>query len=355
MNTELDRLQAEALRDLQAIAAGDSQALAAWSQKYVHRKKGAFAPFFSSIRDLPADERGPFGARLNEIIASLEAAGTERQGTATQKAAVRTDWGLDPTLPVAPMPRGSYHPVSLVRRRIERIFTDLGFETASGRLIETEYYNFEALNIPAHHPAREMQDTFYVDLPPEAGSGHRWLLRTQTSPMQIHYMRSHADRLPIRMIAPGRVFRSDHDATHSPMFQQVEGLWIEKGLSFAHLKGVLRLFLSRLFLRDVRVRLRPSYFPFTEPSAEVDMSCAICDGGGCRVCKHSGWIELLGSGMVHPEVLRAGGVDADQYTGLAFGLGVERITMLLYGVPDLRLFYQGNREFLQQFDRELPL
>ncbi|MEY3136549.1 MAG: hypothetical protein RL580_281, partial [Pseudomonadota bacterium] len=235
--------------------------------------------------------------------------------------------------------RGAVHPVTRARLRIETLFRNAGFEVASGPEIEDDFHNFEALNIPADHPARAMHDTFYF---PDGR-----LLRTHTSPVQIRELRK--GRLPLAMIMPGRVYRCDYDMTHSPMFHQVEGLVVDENVSFANLKATLQQFLQAFFEKDLRMRLRPSYFPFTEPSAEVDMSCVFCDGAGCRVCKHTGWLEIAGCGMVHPNVFRATGIDSERYTGYAFGMGIERLAMLRYGVNDLRLFFESDLRFLRQF------
>jgi phenylalanyl-tRNA synthetase alpha chain len=243
------------------------------------------------------------------------------------------------TLPGRGETRGSMHPVTRTRLRIEELFRSAGFTVEAGPEIEDDFHNFEALNIPANHPARAMHDTFYLE------DGR--LLRTHTSPVQIRAMQSQTP--PLALIAPGRVYRCDSDVTHSPMFQQVEGLLVDENVSFANLKSVLHQFMERFFERSLAMRLRPSYFPFTEPSAEVDISCVLCDGQGCRVCKQTGWLEIAGCGMVHPNVFKACGVDSERYTGFAFGMGVERLTMLRYGVNDLRLFFENDLRFLTQF------
>ncbi|HTQ37196.1 MAG TPA: phenylalanine--tRNA ligase subunit alpha, partial [Steroidobacteraceae bacterium] len=238
------------------------------------------------------------------------------------------------------------HPVTRARLRIERLFREAGFEVAQGPEIEDDFHNFSALNVPANHPARAMHDTFYLEH--EAG-GDRALLRTHTSPVQIRALQAARERLPLAVIAPGRVYRMDSDATHTPMFHQVEGLLVDEGVSFANLKSILHGFMEAFFERGLAMRLRPSYFPFTEPSAEVDITCVECGGSGCRLCKGTGWIEVLGCGMVHPNVLAACGVDAEQYTGYAFGMGIDRLAMLRYGVNDLRLFFENDLRFLRQF------
>ncbi len=249
---------------------------------------------------------------------------------------------IDVTLPGRRVPLGHLHPLTLTLNRIKDIFLDMGFSIEEGPEIEKDYYNFEALNLPKDHPARDMQDSFYIT--------EDILMRTQTSPVQARTMQSHEPNSPIRMIAPGRVYRrDDYDASHSPMFTQVEGLVIDKGISLADLKGTLELFLQQIFNDKVQVRLRPSFFPFTEPSTEVDVSCVMCHGHGCSVCKGTGWLEILGAGMVHPHVLEMSGYDPNVVSGFAFGLGVERIAMLSYGVSDLRLFYDNDMRFLRQF------
>ncbi len=248
---------------------------------------------------------------------------------------------LDVTMPGIPQPLGHLHPLTLVMDEIAEIFLGMGFNIAEGPEVETDYYNFEALNIPKDHPARDMQDSFYF--------GSDILLRTHTSPVQVHTMVKTAPNVPVRIIAPGKVYRRDDDATHSPMFHQVEGLAIDRNISLSDLKGTLLLFVRQMFGAHQQVRLRPSFFPFTEPSAEVDMSCVICAGKGCRVCKETGWLEILGAGMVHPRVLEMSGYDPEEYTGYAFGMGVERIAMLKYGIDDLRLFFKNDLRMLRQF------
>ena len=304
-------------------------------------KKGLLTEQLKSLGALPAAERPAAGARINaakqEVEAALQAAGEalSRQAVEAELAAGR----LDMTLPGRGEVRGAVHPVTRARLRIETLFRNAGFEVAAGPEIEDDFHNFEALNIPADHPARAMHDTFYF---PDGR-----LLRTHTSPVQIRELRK--GRLPLAMIMPGRVYRCDYDMTHSPMFHQVEGLVVDENVSFANLKATLQQFLQAFFEKDLRMRLRPSYFPFTEPSAEVDMSCVFCDGAGCRVCKHTGWLEIAGCGMVHPNVFKATGIDSERYTGYAFGMGIERLAMLRYGVNDLRLFFDGDIRFLSQF------
>jgi len=247
---------------------------------------------------------------------------------------------IDITLPGRSRGYGGLHPVTRTMERMEQFFAGIGFSSVSGPEVEDDYHNFEALNIPAHHPARAMHDTFYFDA--------QTLLRTHTSSVQVHVMET--QQPPLRIICPGRVYRCDSDLTHTPMFHQVEGLMIDEQVSFADLKGLIESFLIEFFEADLAVRFRPSYFPFTEPSAEVDIQCVMCKGEGCRVCSHTGWLEILGCGMVHPNVLKASNIDAEKYTGFAFGMGVERMAMLRYGVNDLRLFFENDLKFLAQFN-----
>jgi phenylalanyl-tRNA synthetase alpha chain len=246
---------------------------------------------------------------------------------------------LDVTLPGRRLPHGTKHPITLVIEEISEIFAGLGFQVAEGPEVELDFYNFEALNFPKDHPARDMQDTFFVD--------DSILLRTHTSPVQVRTMLKHAP--PVRIISPGTVYRCDSDATHSPMFHQIEGLMVDTGVTFGDLKGILTTFLNQYFGKGIGVRLRPSFFPFTEPSAEVDIACVMCKGKGCRVCKESGWLEILGAGMIDPEVYRHVGYDPETISGFAFGMGIERVAMLKYGIGDLRLFFDNDVRFLQQF------
>ncbi|MFZ9305779.1 MAG: phenylalanine--tRNA ligase subunit alpha [Steroidobacteraceae bacterium] len=304
-------------------------------------KKGLFTEQLKALGALPAAERPAAGARINEAKQTLQVA-IDAAAEQLSAAAIEAELAagrIDVSLPGRGESRGAVHPVTRARLRIESIFRNSGFEVASGPEIEDDFHNFEALNIPADHPARAMHDTFYF---PDGR-----LLRTHTSPVQIRELRK--GRLPLAMIMPGRVYRCDYDMTHSPMFHQVEGLVVDENVSFAHLKATLQGFLQAFFEKELRMRLRPSYFPFTEPSAEVDMSCVFCDGAGCRVCKHTGWLEIAGCGMVHPNVFKAAGVDGERWTGYAFGMGIERLAMLRYGVNDLRLFFDSDLRFLSQF------
>ena len=315
-------------------------------------KKGELTAQLKQIGSLPHEERPKFGDKVNQIKQQVaELIGLKKASLdAAELAAAIAAEKIDITLPGRGIGSGGIHPVTRTMQRIEDIFVSMGFGIATGPEIEDDFHNFEALNIPPEHPARAMHDTFYVQA--EGESDENYLLRTHTSPVQARYMLSAEP--PINIIAPGRVYRCDSDVTHTPMFHQVEGLMVDEGISFADLKGVLTHFLRQFFETDLQIRLRPSYFPFTEPSAEVDISCVFCadehgHAQGCRICKHTGWIEVLGSGMVHSEVFNKVGIDAEKYTGFAFGLGVERLTMLRYGVDDLRLFFDNDLTFLEQF------
>jgi phenylalanyl-tRNA synthetase alpha chain len=306
-------------------------------------KDGRLTELLKGLGKLPAEDRPAVGARINQAKQAIESALQARRDAIQQRALQQklAAEALDVTLPGRGLGCGGLHPVTRTMERIENLFHSLGFAVASGPEIENDFYNFTALNIPQNHPARAMHDTFYID--------GQHVLRTHTSPVQIRYMENNAP--PLKIIAPGRVYRCDSDVTHSPMFHQVEGLWISEGASFAALKGVLEDFMQRFFERDdLQVRFRPSFFPFTEPSAEMDIACVMCGGKGCRVCSHTGWLEVLGSGMVHPNVLKHVNIDSEKYLGFAFGLGVERLAMLRYGVADLRLFYEGDLRFLKQFN-----
>lgn len=305
-------------------------------------RQGALTQLLRSLGTLPAPERPLVGAAANEAKRELDALieGRLVEARAAERASARRQQRLDLTLPGRRPPRGSVHPLSLVHDEIVAIFGGLGFSVAEGPEIETDYYNFEALNIPSDHPARDMQDTFYLP--------GGLLLRTHTSPVQIRTMLG--KRPPVRIVVPGRVHRRDiPDASHSPVFHQVEGLAVDRNVTMADLKGTLELFAREMFGARSRIRFRPSFFPFTEPSAEVDVVCFLCGGDGCRVCKQSGWLEILGSGMVHPRVLANVGYDTEEVTGWAFGMGIERIAMLKYGVDDIRLFYENDVRFLAQF------
>ena len=306
-------------------------------------KKGSVTELLKSLGTLPATERRAAGAEINEardrIAGALDARRTELEAASLDRELKSA--GIDVTLPGRGPSVGGLHPVTRTRLRIEAIFRRAGFSVAEGPEVEDEFHNFEALNIPANHPARAMHDTFYF------GDGR--LLRTHTSPVQIRAMKLQG--VPIRVIAPGPVYRRDSDVTHTPMFHQVEGLVLDEDVSLANLKGVLAGFAEQFFEKPRGLRFRASYFPFTEPSAEVDIQCVLCDGAGCRVCKQTGWLEILGCGMVHPNVLTACGVDATRWQGYAFGMGIERLAMLRYAVNDLRMFFDNDLRFLAQFNR----
>ncbi|MBQ0718876.1 MAG: phenylalanine--tRNA ligase subunit alpha [Gammaproteobacteria bacterium] len=304
-------------------------------------KKGKITGMLKTLGKLSAEERPKAGAVINEVKAALQSnINTRKQSLEAALLQAQLDSErIDVTLPGRKSEVGSLHPVTQTMARIEEFFTSVGYQVEEGPEIEDDYHNFEALNIPAHHPARAMHDTFYID--------PTTVLRTHTSPVQVRTMER--QKPPIRIICPGRVYRCDSDLTHTPMFHQVEGLVVDKNVSFADLKGTVDQFLKAFFEADLAVRFRPSYFPFTEPSAEVDIQCTNCKGKGCRVCKQTGWLEIMGCGMVHPNVFTHSGIDPDQYTGFAFGMGVERLAMLRYGVNDLRLFFENDLRFLKQF------
>jgi phenylalanyl-tRNA synthetase alpha chain len=343
----------ESLADLTARALAEVSAsadAARLDEVRVHwlGKKGLLTEQLKSLGKLPATERPAAGAKINEAKVAVEAA-IEARRAVLDAAAIQSKLAagrVDVTLPGRGETNGGLHPVTRARLRTERLFREVGFEVAQGPEIEDDFHNFSALNIPADHPARAMHDTFYLE---HEINGERALLRTHTSPVQIRALEAARDRLPLAVIAPGRVYRIDSDATHTPMFHQVEGLLVDEGVSFANLKSILHGFMEAFFERDLAMRLRPSYFPFTEPSAEVDITCVECGGSGCRLCKHTGWIEVLGCGMVHPNVLGACGVDSEKYTAYAFGMGIDRLAMLRYGVNDLRLFFENDLRFLRQF------
>ncbi len=304
-------------------------------------RKGALTTLLRQTGSLPPEDRPAFGKLANKLKVEIEEAVEAKRQRFEREAreASLARESLDVTLPGIKPDLGHLHPITLMFDEIRRIFESLGFQVATGPEVETEYHNFEALNMPRDHPARDMQDTFYVD--------DEVVLRTQTSPVQIRTMLSQPP--PVRIIAPGKVYRRDDDISHSPMFHQVEGLVVDENITFGDLKGVLEAFLHRLYGPDKALRFRPSFFPFTEPSAEVDIQCVFCDGAGCRTCSHSGWLEILGSGMVHPKVFEAVGYDPEKYTGFAFGLGVDRLAMLKYGIEDIRVLFENNIRFLEQF------
>ena len=304
-------------------------------------KQGSVTAQLKTIGALAPEDRSAFGAAVNRVRVELTTALDSRSVAIAEveRQADIESQRVDVTLPGRGVAPGGLHPVTRTLRKIERIFLRAGFSIAYGPEIEDDFHNFEALNIPKNHPARAMHDTFYID--PET------VLRTHTSPVQVRYLEDHSP--PVNIIAPGRVYRCDSDVTHTPMFHQLEGLAVDTDISFGDLKGILIFFLQEFFERDLPVRFRPSFFPFTEPSAEVDMGCVFCDGAGCRICGQSGWLEVLGCGMVHPEVFTQVGIDNERYTGYAFGLGIERLAMLRYGVNDLRVFFENETSFLRQF------
>ncbi len=338
MLERLAAVEAAALVALQKCS--DASALQAL-RRDILGKKGDLAALLRAMRELDAAERPGFGAEVNQVKARLESAFTakEEADEGARRARDLAGRRLDLTLPGRGQWVGAEHPLRRVQRRIEDVFIRMGFDLAHGPLAELDYFNFEALNFPVDHPARDMQDTLMLE------NGR--VLRTHTSPVQIRTMLAYAP--PIRIIAPGAVFRRDDDITHSPMFFQVEGLHIDRHLHLGHLKGILGHFVAEFFGDDIGIRLRPSFFPFTEPSVEVDIGCIFCKRAGCRICKQTGWLEICGAGMVDPNVLAEVGLDPEEWGGWAFGVGVERVAMLLYGVSDIRLFYESDQRFLSQF------
>jgi phenylalanyl-tRNA synthetase alpha chain len=338
MPEDLGRLIEQALADVDA-----SRTLSDLDEVRVRLlgKKGLLTEQLKALGKLPAEERPAAGQKINDAKVVIHTAIEARRERLERESldAELARGTIDVTLPGRGQEAGSIHPVTRARLRIERIFMQAGFEIATGPEVEDDFHNFEALNIPANHPARAMHDTFYF---PDGR-----LLRTHTSPVQIRAMR--ARQPPMALIAPGRVYRNDSDMTHTPMFHQVEGIVVGEHVSFANLKAMLHTFVERFFEQPLGMRLRPSYFPFTEPSAEVDIECVFCHGAGCRVCKQTGWLEILGCGMIHPNVLAAAGIDSEKWQGYAFGMGIERVTMLRYSVDDLRLFFENDVQFLKQF------
>ena len=332
---ELVQQAAEAVRNAEDLAQLDQVRV-----RYLG-KKGEMTAQMQSLGKLPHAERREAGKVINTAKQAVQQMIEDRRDMLQQAAlaAQLNAEAIDVSLPGRGQQRGGLHPVTRTLQRIESLFSKLGFEVAEGPEIEDDYHNFEALNMPESHPARAMHDTFYVDA--------HTVLRTHTSPVQIRVMQERPP--PLRIIAPGRVYRCDSDLTHTPMFHQIEGLLVDEHVTFADLKGILDDFLRNFFEQDLKVRFRPSYFPFTEPSAEADIECVMCAGKGCRVCSHTGWLEVLGCGMVHPKVFGHVGIDNEKYTGFAFGMGVERLAMLRYGVNDLRLFFENDLRFLRQF------
>ena len=337
MEQDLRQLQSEAETSLNSLE--NLKDLEDLRVQYLGRK-GLFTSLLRQLGQVSAEERPRLGKLANQIKEELEQKFTDRKSALAGPEAASFVEKIDLSLPGRVAPFGQLHPVTQIMDEVCSIFVDLGFAVAEGPDVELDYYNFEALNIPQHHPARDMHDTFYIS--------DSILLRTHTSPMQIRAMEKTAP--PLRIIAPGKVYRCDSDITHTPMFHQVEGFLVDRKVSFADLKGVLAVFCQKMFgQEDIGLRFRPSFFPFTEPSAEVDIGCVICRGKGCRVCKQTGWLEILGAGMIDPEVFRMVDYDPEEFTGFAFGLGIERIAMLKYGIDDIRLFYENDLRFLKQF------
>ena len=336
---QLDRIRAEALEKLKAVSAPDGLNDI---RVAVLGKKGELTQILKSMKDVSAEDRPKIGQMVNDVRAEIEKELEDKKKSMERalRAAQLKAEVIDVTLPAKKQKRGHAHPNTTALEIVEKIFIGMGYEVVSGPEIEKDYYNFEALNIPADHPAKDEQDTFYIN--------GDILLRTQTSSTQVHEMEK--GRMPIKMIAPGRVFRSDTvDATHSPSFHQIEGLLIDKDVTFADLKGTLAEFAKELFGEETKVKFRPHHFPFTEPSAEMDVTCFKCKGAGCRFCKGEGWIEILGCGMVHPHVLEMSGINPEEYTGFAFGVGLERIALLKYEIDDMRLLYENDIRFINQF------
>ena len=338
MNKGLEELQKKASAELNS--ARSREEILAIKTKFLGRK-GLLTQFLRKLKDVSAEER-PLLGKLSNVIKDALSTQIEvllRDIDVVRKDEVLQEENIDVTLPGRGVKYGRIHPITRISSEICEIFSNLGFAVVEGPEVEFDYYNFEALNIPKDHPARDMQDTFYVE--------EDIVLRTHTSPVQIRVMEK--QQPPVRIISPGKVYRPDSDISHTPMFHQIEGLLVDKGITFGDLKGVLTFFLQEVFGKDTVLRFRPSFFPFTEPSAEVDIQCVMCDGAGCRVCGQSGWLEILGSGMVDPEVFKIVGYDPEEISGFAFGLGVERIAMLKYGISDIRLFYENDQRFLKQF------
>ena len=335
MEKTIAQIEKEALKELES--ATDSESIKAISARYLGRK-GAVTRYLRNISNLPLELRPEAGEKANKTKKTLDAL-LKKALNKLESAHIETDDRIDVSLPGRAIRKGSLHPITQITQQICDIFIRLGFDVVEGPEVETDYYNFEALNIPKNHPARDMQDTFYIS--------NNIVLRTHTSPTQPRIMEK--QKPPVRIIAPGKVYRCDSDLTHTPMFHQVEGLLVDKNVSFGDLKGILTIFVHQMFDKETSLRFRPSFFPFTEPSAEVDIRCVICKGDGCRVCSKTGWLEVLGAGMVHPAVFENVGYDTTRYTGFAFGMGVERIAMLKYGIDDIRKYFENDLRFLRQF------
>ncbi|MFC1811076.1 phenylalanine--tRNA ligase subunit alpha [Thermodesulfobacteriota bacterium] len=335
MDTNIEQVKEDALKELET--ASDKKQIDDLSVRYLGRK-GKVTQLLRSVSKLPEEKRPEAGRKANEIKRTLEGVFKDARRKIETRPTEKDD-GIDVSLPGRALRQGSLHPITQITNQICDILSKLGFDIYEGPEVETDYYNFEALNIPKNHPARDMQDTFYIS--------EDVVLRTHTSPIQVRIMEKLSP--PVRVIAPGKVYRCDSDLTHTPMFHQVEGLLVDENISFGDLKGTLTTFVHQMFDDRTSLRFRPSFFPFTEPSAEVDILCVICRGKGCRVCSQTGWLEVLGSGMVHPAVFENVGYDTTRYTGFAFGMGVERIAMLKYGIDDIRKFFENDLRFLRQF------
>jgi phenylalanyl-tRNA synthetase alpha chain len=331
----LEQINKEALKELEA--ASDSESIKALSVRYLGRK-GVVTQYLRNISNLPREIRPEAGKKANQTKKNLDEL-FKKALKQLETPSYEINNRIDVSLPGRVTRRGSLHPITLITQQICDIFVRLGFDVVEGPEVETDYYNFEALNIPKNHPARDMQDTFYIS--------NNVVLRTHTSPTQPRIMEK--QKPPVRIIAPGKVYRCDSDLTHTPMFHQIEGLLVDENVSFGDLKGVLTTFVHQIFDPETSLRFRPSFFPFTEPSAEVDIRCVICKGDGCRVCSHTGWLEVIGAGMVHPAVFENVGYDTTCCTGFAFGMGVERIAMLKYGIDDIRKYFENDLRFLRQF------
>ena len=342
---QLDQLATDAQSAFDGAA--DSDALEAARVEFLGAKAGRLKSVQKGLGAVDKADKPTAGQKLNSVKQLVEKALEAAQAKLASGGGDAAKEAFDTTLPGRPLRVGRLHPITQTIERMKEIMGRLGFSAVEGPEIEDDWHNFEALNIPSHHPARAMHDTFYVDKAAGLQGDADYVLRTHTSPVQVHTMEKQEP--PIRVICPGRVYRCDSDLTHTPMFHQVEGLVVDEGISFADLKGAVDQFLKAFFEADLPVRFRPSYFPFTEPSAEVDIQCTNCSGDGCRICSHTGWLEVMGCGMVHPNVFKHSGIDAEKFSGFAFGMGVERLAMLRYGVNDLRMFFENDLKFLNQF------
>ena len=342
MEENISKIREEALENI--ISANDAKELNDARVKYLG-KKGELTSILRGMGSLSPEERPIIGSKVNEVRDELEKLITKRENEFEKQELERKlkEEKIDITLPADKVKRGSKHPLNRIIEEVEDLFVSMGYDVVTGPELETDEYCFERLNLPKGHPARDMQDSFYIT--------EEYLLRTQTSAVQARTMMANKDKTPIRVICPGKTYRRDDDATHSHQFSQVEGLVVDKNISLADLKGTLEVFVRKLLGENLKLRFRPSYFPFTEPSYEVDVSCFKCGGKGCNLCKQTGWIEVLGSGIVHPNVLRMGGYDPEKYSGFAFGTGLDRLAMFKYGITDIRLLYQNDVRFLNQFDR----